>query len=45
MQTFSNSIFRKCMEKLENSDALLVSAVFGTRQHVDYRMVFWSTTF
>ena len=45
MQTFSNSIFPKCMEKYENSDALFVSAVFGTRQHVDYRMVFWSTTF
>ena len=33
------------MEKLDNSDALLISAVFGTRQHVDYRMVFWRTTF
>ena len=45
MQTFSNSIYLKCMEKEDNSDVLLISAVFGTRQHVDYRMVFWSTTF
>ena len=45
MQTFSNSIYPKCMEKYENSGALLISAVFGTRLHVDYRMVFWSTTF
>ena len=29
----------------DNSGALLLSAVFGTRQHVDYRMVFISKTF
>ena len=45
MQTFSNSIYPKCMEKQDNSGALLISAVFGTRYHVDYRMVFWSKTF
>ena len=31
MQTFSNSIYPKCMEKKHNSGALLISAVFGTR--------------
>ena len=45
MQTFSNSIYHECMEKQDNSGAVLISAVFGTRQHVDYRMVFWSKTF
>ena len=45
MQTFSNSIYPKCMEKKDNSGAVLISAVFGTHQHVDYRMVFWSKTF
>ena len=33
------------MEKKDNSDALLISAVFGTPSHVDYRMDFRSTTF
>ena len=33
------------MEKLDNSGAVLISGVFGTRYHVDYRMVFWSKTF
>ena len=33
------------MGKKDNSDALLLSAVFGTRKHVDYQMVFWSKTF
>ena len=45
MQTFYNSIYPKCMEKEDNSIAVLISAVFGTRYHVDYRMVFWSKTF
>ena len=31
MQTFSNSIYPKYMEKKDNSGALLISAVFGTR--------------
>ena len=29
----------------DNSGALLLSAVFGTRQQFDYRMVFWRKTF
>ena len=33
------------MGKKGNSVALLLSAVFGIRWHVDYRMVFWSKTF
>ena len=33
------------MEKQENSDAVLTSAVFRTRLQVDYQMVFWSKTF
>ena len=33
------------MGKKDNSGALLLSAVFGTRLHVDYRIVFWSKTF
>ena len=40
MQSFSNSIYPKCMEKYDNSGAFLISAVFGTCEHVDYRMVF-----
>ena len=31
MQTFSNLIYPKYMEKKDNSGALLISAVFGTR--------------
>ena len=31
MQTFSNSIYPKCMEKKGKSDALVISVVFGTR--------------
>ena len=31
MQTFSNSIYAKCMEKKDNSGGALISAVFGTR--------------
>ena len=31
MQTFSNSIYPKRMEKQDNSGALVISAVFGTR--------------
>ena len=31
MQTFSNSIYPKRMEKYDNSGALLISAVFGIR--------------
>ena len=31
MQTFANPIYPKCMEKKDNSDALLISAMFGTR--------------
>ena len=45
MQTFSNSLYPKCMEKWDNSGAVLNSAVFETRSHVDYRMVFWSKNF
>ena len=45
MQTFSNSIYPKCIEKWDNSGAVLISAVFGTRKQVDYRMILWSKTF
>ena len=31
MQTLSNSIYPKCMEKQDNSGALLISAVFEIR--------------
>ena len=31
MQTFSNSIYPKFMEKQDNSYAVLIKAVFGTR--------------
>ena len=31
MQTFSNSIYPKSMEKEDNIGAVLISAVFGTR--------------
>ena len=31
MQTFSNSIYPKGMEKKDNSGAVLISAVFATR--------------
>ena len=31
MQTFSNSIYPEFMEKEDNSGAVLISAVFGTR--------------
>ena len=31
MQTFSNSIYSKCMEKKDKSGAFMISAVFGTR--------------
>ena len=31
MQTFSNSIYPKRMEKWDNSGAVLIWAVFGTR--------------
>ena len=30
MQTFSNSMYPKCIEKKDNSGAVLISAVFGT---------------
>ena len=30
-QSFSNSIYLKFMEEKDNSDASLISAVFGTR--------------
>ena len=33
------------MGKKDKNGALLLSAVFGTRLHVDYLMVFWSKTF
>ena len=42
---FFQSIYPKLMGKGDSSGALLLSAVFGTRKHVDYRMVFWSKTF
>ena len=29
------------MEKLDNSGSVLISAVFGTREHVDYQKMFW----
>ena len=38
-------LYMEFMAKKDNSDALLLSAVFGTPEHVDYRMVFWSKTF
>ena len=44
-QSFSNSIYAIFMGKKNNSDALLLSAVFWTSQYVDYRMVFWSKSF
>ena len=31
MQTFSNSIYPKCMEKYDDSGAVLIYAVFGAR--------------
>ena len=44
-QPFSNSIYKKFMGKKNNSDALLLLAVFGTGKYVDYPMVLWSKTF
>ena len=44
-QSFSNWIDQKSIAKKDNSGAFLLSAVFGTHEHVDYRMVFWSKTF
>ena len=44
-QSFSHWLYLEFMGKKDYSDALLFSAVFGTREHVDYRMVFWSKTF
>ena len=40
MQTCSNSIYPKCMEKYDNSGALLISAVFGT---VNTLITAWSS--
>ena len=33
------------MAKKDNSGALLLSAMFGARYDVDYRMMFWSKAF
>ena len=44
-QSFSHWLYLEFMGKKDNSDALLLSAMFGTREHVDYRMAFWSKTF
>ena len=33
------------MEKHVNNGAVFISAVFGTRKHLDSRKVFWSKTF
>ena len=33
------------MEKRVNSGAVLISAVTGTRDLVDYRIIFWNKTF
>ena len=30
------------MEKSDNSGSVLISAVFGTREDVDYQKMFWS---
>ena len=43
--TFSNSIYLEFVAEEENSGAVVTSAAFQTRYHVDYRMVFWSKTF
>ena len=45
MQTFSISIYLISMEKQVNNDAVLISVVFGTREQVGLRKVFWSKTF
>ena len=37
-----------CVESMESSNkgaAMVVSAVFNTREHIDSRRVFWSTSF
>ena len=44
-QSFSNWFYLEFIWKKDNSGALLLSAVFGTRYYVDDRMVFWSKTF
>ena len=41
-QAFSNSIYPIFMEKSDNSGSVLISAVFGTREDVDYQKMFWS---
>ena len=33
------------MKKQAKSDAVRISVVFGTQEHVDSRKVFWSKTF
>ena len=43
--TFSNSIYLELTRKEGNSSAVLISAVFRTRQHVHSQMVFWSKFF
>ena len=45
MRNFSNLIFLIFMEMYDNSDVVLISTVFGTREHVDCRKVFWSKAF
>ena len=44
-QSFSHWLYLEFMGKKDNSDALLLSAVFVNRENVDYQMVFWSKTF
>ena len=44
-QTFSDSIHLIFIEKQVNSEAVVVLAVLGTREHVDFRKVFGRKTF
>ena len=42
---FSNSICHRLMEKLDVSATAEISSLFGTREHVDSRSVFWNRSF
>ena len=41
-EMFSNAICRGLMENLDESAAVLIPAVFGSREHIDSPKVFWN---
>ena len=42
---FSNSVCLELMENYDKSAAVQIAGVFGTREHVDCRSVFWNKSF